>query len=93
MSWVIVINESNKIVSTGVYGRKTNYATERAAKAGATRLIKKQQLTTGTFTIYEGNSMPVRTHVVKNLLTGADVVEDVNTPYCCSVASESYWSN
>jgi len=31
-------------------------------------------------------------HVVKNLLTGKDVVEDRDTPNCCSVASETYWS-
>ena len=33
------------------------------------------------------------TRKVRNLMTGEMVDEDVNTPYCCSVASESYWSN
>ena len=33
------------------------------------------------------------TRKVRNLMTGQMVDEDVNTPYCCSVASESYWSN
>lgn len=31
-------------------------------------------------------------HVVKNLLSGKDVIEDRDTPLCCSVASETYWS-
>lgn len=31
-------------------------------------------------------------HVVKNLLSGKDVVEAIDTPACCSVACESYWS-
>ena len=30
---------------------------------------------------------------VKNLMTGADVQIDRDTPWCCNPASESYWSN
>ena len=29
---------------------------------------------------------------VKNLMTGADVEIDRDTPWCCNPASESYWS-
>jgi hypothetical protein len=29
---------------------------------------------------------------VKNLMTGADVQIDRDTPWCCNPASESYWS-
>lgn len=92
MSYVIVMNETNKIVSTRAYG-KDRYATETAAKAGATRLVKKGKLVRGEFTVYDINDMPRKTHMVTNLMTGAQVEEDVNTPYSCSVASESYWSN
>jgi hypothetical protein len=31
-------------------------------------------------------------HVVQNLLSGKDVIEARDTPCCCSVASETYWS-
>jgi hypothetical protein len=31
-------------------------------------------------------------HVVQNLLSGKDVVEDLDTPSYCSVSSEAYWS-
>jgi hypothetical protein len=31
-------------------------------------------------------------HIVKNLMTGKDVIEDRDTPNCCSVARETYWS-
>ena len=34
-----------------------------------------------------------RTVKVRNLMTGAEVEENINTPYSCSVASESYWCN
>lgn len=32
------------------------------------------------------------THKVVNLMTGQEVEESINTPYCCSVSSETYWS-
>ena len=31
--------------------------------------------------------------MVRNLMTGAMVEEAADTPYYCSVSSESYWSN
>ena len=33
------------------------------------------------------------TKKVRNLMTGQEVEENINTPYSCSVASEAYWSN
>jgi hypothetical protein len=35
---------------------------------------------------------PVGTKVVKNLMTGKDVVIAADTPWCCNPASETYWS-
>lgn len=32
------------------------------------------------------------THKVVNLMTGQEVEESINTPYYCSVSSETYWS-
>ncbi len=92
MSYAIVLNETGVIVNTRAYG-KQYYATEPAAKAGATRLIKKGKLMSGTFTIYETSKIPARTHLVTNVMTGTVVEEDVNTPYGCSVSDESYWCN
>lgn len=34
----------------------------------------------------------VKTRVVKNLMTGADVKINSNTPLCCDPSSETYWS-
>ena len=34
----------------------------------------------------------VKTHMVRSVMTGDMVEEDVDTPYTCSVASETYWS-
>lgn len=33
------------------------------------------------------------THKVMNVMTGEMVEESINTPWSCSVASESYWCN
>ena len=35
---------------------------------------------------------PVKTKVVKNLMTGEDVVIAEDTPWCCNPASETFWS-
>ena len=32
-------------------------------------------------------------HAVRNVMYGGFVWESVNTPYSCSVSSESYWCN
>ena len=33
-----------------------------------------------------------KTTTVKNLMSGKDVVQSVNTPHCCDVSSETYWA-
>ncbi len=35
---------------------------------------------------------PVGTKVVKNLMTGKDMVIAEDTPYCCDPSQERYWS-
>ena len=35
---------------------------------------------------------PVKTMVVKSLMTGQDVAIAEDTPWCCNPASESFWS-
>ena len=35
---------------------------------------------------------PVGKKVVKNLMTGKDILIDEDTPYCCDPSSERYWS-
>ena len=36
--------------------------------------------------------IPTTHHVVQNLMSGRDVVQAKNTPVCCDVSSETYWS-
>ena len=67
--------------------RKETYATERAARAAATRISKIQD-TLGAFVVMD---VPMRE--VTNLMTGKLVSERADTPWSCSVASETYWSS
>jgi hypothetical protein len=74
--------------------RKETYASERAARAAVTRISKIQD-TLGSFVVMEVDAyraqVPMRE--VTNLLTGETVQERADTPWSCSVASESYWSS
>lgn len=49
-----------------------------------------------TFSVVTVNGIPTqissRQHVVQNLLSRKEVVESKDTPLCCSVSSETYWS-
>jgi hypothetical protein len=91
MSFVIVLNETGKIVRPRQYA--PNYASIGAAKAGATTMVKKGYLSAGAYSVMQADRVPPVPVAVVNLLSGETVMEDINTPYCCSVASESYWSN
>ena len=50
-------------------------------------VMPRDEMVNGVLTRIEAHQ-----HVVKNLMSGKDVIEDRDTPNCCSVASETYWS-
>jgi hypothetical protein len=41
---------------------------------------------------YDEFSKIEKTEVVTNMMSGKPVVQSVNTPNCCDVSSETYWS-
>jgi hypothetical protein len=71
--------------------------TAKVRRAGLERMLaalksrptvtRRQELVNGVLTWVEAHQ-----HVVKHLLNGSDVIEDRDTPLCCSVSSETYWS-
>ena len=75
------------------YG-KEYYATEGAARAFLTRMVKKgyrrEDFDVAELGYFRKNIEKYET--VTNLMTGKPVRQSVNTPYYCSVASETYWS-
>ena len=85
MSYVIY-----NVDTTAIRGGKS-YKTMAAAKAAMTR----NQLDQTKWRIAEEVMFAefVSKKVVRvNLMTGQEYEEDVNTPLCCSPASETYWS-
>jgi hypothetical protein len=71
------------------------FASEGAAKAAMTRLEKKGAVVRADYLIAESGVFYAtieKTTTVKNLMSGKDVVQSVNTPLACDPSSETYWS-
>jgi hypothetical protein len=88
--------ESTKIVRIlrSGYWQDAKFATEGAAKACATRLSKAGKLELNNHAVMEECEFAriEKKETVINLMSGKPVVQSVNTPLCCDVSSETYWS-
>lgn len=79
-------------------GVKTNvesFATRGAALAAITREAKRGAIVSTDFLIAENDVFHAtieKTETVKSLMGGKEVVQSVNTPWCCNPSSETYWS-
>lgn len=74
---------------------KTIFATAAAAKAAITREARRGAINAEDFAIADSgtfHSEIEKTKTVKNLMSGADVEQSVNTPHCCDPSTETYWS-
>ena len=97
--WVVYHKETTALVG------KQYYYGIGAAKAAVTRMQKKYLKENGLMVSNDGPlfdygiavseyyySSIVKKVTRKNLMTGLEYQESVNTPLCCSPASETYWS-
>jgi len=91
MSFYIVAKGTGLIVTDGP-NKTRAYKTWGAAKATVTRLINKAGWSASQLQVIDRASYKPRMVTRKNLMTGAEFQEDVNTPNCCSPASETFWS-
>jgi hypothetical protein len=78
-------------------GVKTNheyFASAGAAKAAITREAKRGVIKAEDFDVLSTDEFAKieKTTTVKNLMSGKDVVQSVNTPRSCDVSSELHWS-
>ena len=94
MAYVVYDTKTTAIVTNGAASR-TTFKTLAAAKAARTRMIKRQKFAATALAI--ADSMDYINNIKQmvertNLITGKKYMEDVNTPRCCSPASEAYWS-
>lgn len=75
--------------------KDAKFETEAAAKACLTRLEKKGAVERSSVAIAESSLFHAtieKTETVKNLMSGKDVIQPVNTPRACDPSSELYWS-
>ena len=87
----IVAKGTGLIVTDGP-NRSRAYKTFGAARATRTRLCRKAGYSASDLSIIDTKYYTPKTVVRKNLMTGQEFEEDVNTPYFCSPSSESFWS-
>lgn len=94
MAYVVYSTKTTAILTEKNWGRGS-FKTEAAAKAARTRLIRRQKFAASEIAVAE--SMDYINNIAKmvektNLMSGKKYMESVNTPACCSPASETYWS-
>lgn len=93
MTYVVYNKETTKTIRAKAYG-KEYYATEAAAKAFLTRMVKmgyrKEDFAVAELGDFRTNIEKYET--VTNLMSGKQVRQSVNTPLSCDVSSETYWS-
>jgi hypothetical protein len=74
---------------------EAKFDTEQAAKAGLTKAVNKGDVKREDFAIAEYSDFYTnieKTVTVKNLMSGNDVVQPINTPRSCDPSTELYWS-
>lgn len=91
MAYYVIARGTGLIVSDGKNSTRT-YKTFAAARATRTRLCNKAGWSDGELSIVDTKTYQPRTVTRKNLMSGIEYQEDVNTPHCCSPASETFWS-
>jgi shikimate 5-dehydrogenase len=94
MAYVVYNVGTTRVETEKRYGKQV-WATEAAAKAARTRMLKKFGYDAAQLAVQSADAyhMFIEQSVERvNLITGATYRESVNTPSCCSPSSESYWS-
>ena len=90
----VLVREDKSLVES--YHYRTSFKQKAAAVRMADKLMrglyKGEKLVVMEYNVYQAHGYDKLTRKVQNMMTGQWVEESINTPYCCSVASESYWS-
>ena len=89
--YYIVAKGTGHIVTDGPMKTRA-YKTFGAARATRTRLCNKAGWAVDQLSIIATKYYKPRMVERVNLMTGKEFLEDVNTPNCCSPASETFWS-
>lgn len=97
MSFVIYHKETTKLLRTlrQGYWQDAKYATLGAAKAGLTLAVKKGKAKREDYDIVDAATFHKsieKQETKRNLLSGNEFTQPVNTPACCDPSTETYWS-
>jgi hypothetical protein len=94
MMFVLYDKESTKYVRQ--HGEDLDhFASQAAAKAARTRLAKAGKIEADKVEVAEKGYFVAnveKKEMVRNLMSGKEVEQSVNTPRCCDVSSELYWA-
>lgn len=91
MSYYVISRGTGLIVTDGPSCARS-YRTFGAAQATRTRLCRKAGWSIEDLNIVSTELYKPRLVERTNIMTGQKFQEDVNTPRCCSPASETFWS-
>jgi len=91
MSYYVIVKATGLIATDGP-NRARSYKTFGSARATRTRLCNKAGYSAAELSIVDTRNYKPRMVTRKNLMSGIEFQEDVNTPYYCSPSSETYWS-
>lgn len=97
MTYVIYNKETTKYlrVMRNGYWQDAKYESLGAAKAALTREAKRGRVNVDKFAIAEYTDFYKnieKNETVVNIMSGKPVTQSVNTPGCCDVSQERYWS-
>lgn len=88
MSYVIYNTETTRLAG-GSLNYKV-YPTERGAKIALARLADRDVYAVAEYDYFFDNIEKKETK--RNLMSGKEFTQGVNTPLCCDPSSETYWS-
>ena len=92
--FVLVLDSDKSLIQS--YNYRTEFKQRAAAERQARKLmrdVRYDKIVVMEYSVYQAYGYDKLTRKVQNIMTGEWVDEPINTPYFCSVASESYWSN
>lgn len=89
--WVLVNADDNSLVRSSY--RRTEFKQRAAALRQARKLEPSHRCAINVLSLemYIQFGYDKQTRMVRNAMTGQLVEESINTPWSCSVASETYW--
>jgi len=92
MSYIIYNKKTGITLKDKYYISTKHFETRGTAKAYRTRLSNADKIVKSHYRVIEASKFVDKKVMVRNMMTGKEVEQTVNTPRCCDVSSELYWS-